>query len=342
MSIARESETRNIFKTVAAYVGMVCLLSVLPAAAAFSQGPDDEPSWAYSIGSPAVPGGTVFSLPGSDRSFTFDEIRNVFGPADWYPGDHPTMPDVVANGRFPRVWACALCHYPNGQGRPENAGIAGLPRDYFVQTLYDFRNGLRASAQPRKFNTSTMVTMAQGMTDEEIQAAADYYSSMPWRQYYRVVESDEVPTTRIVLGMYVPHEGEQAGIEPLGLRIVEVPEEPHRTEMLRDPRTGFIAYVPYGSVERGEDLVTTGGAGKTIQCAICHGADLNGLGLIPGLAGRSPSYAVRQMYDIREGARIGVSSALMQPTVANLTVADMIDIAAYLASVAPPEVPDEE
>jgi cytochrome c553 len=278
-------------------------------------------------------------LPGAERSFTFDEIRNVFGPADWYPGDHPTMPDVVANGRFPRVWACALCHYSNGQGRPENAGIAGLPRDYFVQQLHDFRNGLRASAQPRKFNTSTMATMAQGMTDEEIQAAADYYSSMPWRPWTRVVETDEVPKTRIVLGMYVPLEGEQAGTEPLGLRIIEVPEEPHRTEALRDPRNGFIAYVPIGSVERGEELATTGGAGKTIQCAICHGADLNGLGLVPGLADRSAGYAVRQMYDMREGSRIGVASALMKPVVANLTVADMIDLAAYLASLSPPEAP---
>ncbi|MFL2547041.1 MAG: c-type cytochrome [Candidatus Rariloculaceae bacterium] len=309
---------------------------------AFAQGPDDEPSWAYSIGTPAISGDTVFTLPGSDRSFTFDEIRAVFGPADWYPGDHPTMPDIVANGRFPRVWACALCHYPNGQGRPENAGISGLPRDYFIQTLYDFRNGLRASAQPRKFNTSTMVTMAQGMTEEEIEAAADYYSSMPWRQWTRVVETDEVPRTRIILGMYVPLEGDEAGMEPLGLRIIEVPEEPHRTEVMRDPRNGFIAYVPYGSVERGEELVTTGGAGKTIQCAICHGQDLNGLGNVPGLAGRSPSYAVRQLYDMREGSRIGVATALMQPTVANLTVADMIDIAAYLGSVPPPQVQDEE
>ena len=187
-----------------------------------------------------------------------------------------------------------------------------------------------------------MATMAQGMTDEEILAAADYYSSMPWRPWTRVVETDEVPKTRIVLGMYVPLEGEQAGTEPLGLRIIEVPEEPHRTEVMRDPRTGFIAYVPLGAVERGEELVRTGGAGKTIQCAICHGEDLNGLGLIPGLAGRSPSYAVRQLYDMREGSRIGVATALMQPTVANLTVADMIDIAAYLASVAPPEAADED
>lgn len=341
MSIVRSSKPRDVLQNAATCVGIACVLSVFSAAIGLAQGVDDEPSWAYSIGTPAIPGDTVFSLPGAERSFTFDEIRRVFGPADWYPGDHPTMPDIVANGRFPRVWACSLCHYPNGQGRPENAGIAGLPRDYFVQQLYDFRNGLRASAQPRKFNTSTMVTMAQGMTDEELLAAADYYSSMPWRPWTRVVETDEVPKTRIVLGMYVPLEGEQAGTEPLGLRIIEVPEQPHRTETLRDPRTGFIAYVPNGAVARGEELATTGAAGKTIQCSICHGEALNGIGLVPGLAGRSPSYFVRQLYDMREGSRNGVATALMKPVVANLTVADMINLAAYAASIPPPEVPAE-
>jgi hypothetical protein len=54
-------------------------------------------------------------------------LSDGFGPADWYPGDHPKMPDVVAHGRRPDVHACSLCHYPNGKGRPENAGVAGLP-----------------------------------------------------------------------------------------------------------------------------------------------------------------------------------------------------------------------
>jgi cytochrome c553 len=164
---------------------------------------------------------------------------------------------------------------------------------------------------------------------------------MPWTPWIRVVETEEVPTTRIVLGMYVLLEGEQAGTEPLGLRIIETPENPEHTERLRDPRSGFIAYVPVGSVASGETLATTG-AGKTIQCTICHGQDLNGLGLVPGIAGRSPSYFVRQMYDLREGSRVGVSAALMKPVVANLTVEDMLDLAAYVASLPLPAAPAEE
>src|SRR5690606_27478319 len=103
----------------------------------------DELAWAYAI-SPAFPqvpdDGTLYSLPGSDRSFTLDQIRNPFGPADWFPGDHPAKPPIVAVGREEAgIWACALCHYPNGQGKPENAGVAGLDPGYFVQQLHDMR-----------------------------------------------------------------------------------------------------------------------------------------------------------------------------------------------------------
>jgi cytochrome c553 len=57
-----------------------------------------------------------------------------------------------------------------------------------------------------------------------------------------------------------------------------------------------------------------------------------GLGPVPGIAGRSPSYMVRQLYDMQQGVRKGVWSDLMKPVVANLTDADMLAIAAYTAS----------
>jgi len=128
--------------------------------------------------------------------------------------------------------------------------------------------------------------------------------------------------------MFLPLDGPDQ--EPIGARIVEVPEHPDRTE-LRDPRSGFIAYVPPGSLARGEALVMTG-AGKTIACGICHGSDLKGLGPVPGLAGRSPSYAARQMYDMQAGTRKGIWTDLMKPVIAKLTADDLIAISAYLAS----------
>ena len=302
----------------------------------------EPPAWAYNVvntppagGQPAAapaPDDSPKKLPGSSGAFTLQQIRDGFGPADWYPDDHPKMPPIVASGKRPDVRACSLCHYPNGKGRPENAGVAGLPRSYFLQTMADFRSGDRKSAEARKANTNIMIAIAKGMTDEEIAAAADYFGSMKWTPWIKVVEADTVPKTRVAGGMFLKVEG--GGTEPIGNRIVETPDDAEHTEVLRDPRSPFTAYVPKGSLAKGKTLVTQGG-GKTVQCGVCHGPDLKGLGPVPGLAGRSPSYVVRQLFDMQHGARKGVWSELMMPVVKNLTNDDMLAIAAYTASLAP-------
>jgi cytochrome c553 len=92
--------------------------------------------------------------------------------------------------------------------------------------------------------------------------------------------------------------------------------------------------VPIGSVKAGEALVKSGGASRTAACAGCHGADLKGLGMVPRIAGRSPSYIVRQLFDIQSGARVGAGVAPMQEVVKHLNVDDLVSIAAYLATLA--------
>jgi cytochrome c553 len=62
---------------------------------------------------------------------------------------------------------------------------------------------------------------------------------------------------------------------------------------------------------------------------------LKGLGPVPGLAGRSPSYIIRQLYDIKHGTRDGSWTALMKPVVGKLSQDDMIALAAYFASLRP-------
>jgi len=307
---------------------------------------DAPPPWAYGFATPAPPAGTpapapaapapaapvdttLKHLPGSSLAFTLTQIRDPFGPADWYPGDHPSMPDVVAHGRRPDVRACALCHYPNGKGRPENAGVSGLPVSYFIQTMHDFKNGARKSSDSRKANTNLMIAFAKAMTDDEIKASAEYFGAVKWTPWIKVVETKTVPKTRIAGGMFLV-EGEEK--EPIGQRIIETPENTEGTEMLRDARSGFIAYVPVGSLKKGEALVNSGGGGKTTQCAVCHGSDLQGLGPVPGIAGRSPSYLVRQLYDMQAGSRTGTWTDLMKPVVAKLTADDMLAIAAYTAA----------
>ncbi len=309
----------------------------------------NKPVWAYAVspgpppgargrrgGRPGGPRGrgraadpTRHTLAGSKYSFTLSQVRNAFDPADWFPEDHPTMPDVVAHGRAPNARACAFCHMPNGKGRPENAPVAGLPKDYILRQLHEFASGARDTAEPRK--PKDMLQISQNISEQDMEDAAGYFSSMPWTQWIRVVETDTVPTTRIAGQMF--HLLDDGTTEPIGERIVEAPEN-EADEQLRAPRTGFVAYVPMGAIERGEAIVTTGG-GKTIPCITCHGQNLEGIATIPGLANRSPSYLGRQIYDFKSGARHGSWSALMKPVVENLTNADIVDILAYTASRKP-------
>ena len=84
----------------------------------------------------------------------------------------------------------------------------------------------------------------------------------------------------------------------------------------------------------GEELARTG-SGRTIQCDICHGSDLKGLADVPAIAGLSPIYIARQLWDIKHGARAGQSAALMLAVVVNLTDDDVINLSAYIASLDP-------
>jgi len=301
-----------------------------------SNDPQKTPPWAYTL----VPVGTKapdddgkpVRLAGSIQSYTWTEIRNLFSAKDWFPEEHPAMPEVVARGRKPDVYACGMCHYPNGQGKPENSSIAGLPAGYILQQMADYRNGLRKSSEPRMRPPALMLHLAKNLTDEEAKQAAQYYSGLKYKAWIRVVEADTVPRTQVILGsMIAPVEG--GGTEPLGQRIIETAENLERVE-LRDSRVGFVAYVPPGSVKRGEQLAS-GAGGKTLQCAICHGKDLRGLGDVPALAGRSPTYLFRQLHDIQGGARNGNGAQLMKAVVERLSLDDMIDLSAYAGSRSP-------
>jgi cytochrome c553 len=271
-------------------------------------------------------------VPGSPATFTLQQVDDYFNVPDWHPAGHPTMPSAVAHGRKPDVIACGYCHLPNGQGRPENSSLAGLPAAYIVQQVADFKAGLRKSSDPRQLPIAMMIAVAGKANDKEIQVAADYFSALKPKPWIRVVETKTVPQTHVAGWMMVA--STPVAMEPIGQRIIEMPENLERTE-LRDDESGFIAYVPMGSIKAGRVLVATGGAGKTMRCATCHGPELKGQGNVPSIAGRSPSYIVRQLYDIQSGARAGTASQAMKAAVAKLTIEDMVSIAAYTASLHP-------
>jgi cytochrome c553 len=295
----------------------------------------DPPSWAY----PRVPpetrvdpdDGKPRSVPGGARTYTVTEIRNFFSPPDWYD-DHPPMPGIVGKGRPPKLYACGYCHLPNGIGKPENARVAGLPAAYIKQQVADFKSGARKSSISGLLPHVWMVEAAQETTDAEVDEAATYFAALPQpKGWYRVVETEMVPKTRVAGWILIPDGSGQ--MEPIGQRIVETAADLARTG-LRDFHSGYVTYVPVGSVKKGEALVTSGG-GKTTQCAACHGPDLKGVGNVPRIAGVAAIYTFRQMFDFQSGARNGRAAALMKPVVAKLNEEDMLSIAAYLTSLEP-------
>jgi cytochrome c553 len=318
-------------KFVVAGLGALCFAPVaLPMLLATS---DTFPNWAYPVDPPAATAaqapkddGGVLHVPGSDVALTRAQIEDGDTVPDWHPDDHPPMPDIVKKGR-PNVRACAYCHQPTGVGRPENASLAGLTENYIKEQIDTFKKGLRKGSEPKRVPENLMNQIAANLTDDEIAEAAKYFSDLQLGSFVKVVETDTVPKTFVTDGMLAQSPG--GGTEPIGQRIIEVPEDLTRAQN-RDPRTPFIAYVPKGSLQNGKPLVT----GGALPCTGCHGPDLHGRGDVPHIAGRSPSYIVRQLYDIQKGNR-GGAVAPMQQVVASFNLNEMIAIAAYVASQAP-------
>lgn len=212
------------------------------------------------------------------------------------------IPAIVEQGRPPEIAACASCHLPNGAGRPDNAALAGESPGYFKQQIANFKNGDRNGSGDAA--QKTMIQIAKALTPAEVDAAANYFSKLPAVSFGQVVESAMA-----------------------GGRIVEMP----------DNQAGgtYTAYVPPGTLAKGKELATSETGDKTIACKECHGDDLKGDGdLVPWIAGRSPTYILRQLTNIKNKTRAG-SSVPMQMVVEKLTPDDMIAIAAYVATLKP-------
>ena len=245
-------------------------------------GQEAPPPWAYPVNGPnsTLDNGTPLRrVPNSGLSMTFAQVRDRFFAPDWHPGDHPPMPEIVARGRKPEVFACAYCHRPDGVGSSENANLTGLPAAYIIQQLADFRSGERKSSVPDRAPIRYKTMVAKAVTDAEVEVAATYFASIKPRSIVRVVEAGTVPKT-YVTGWHLALD-KAGGNEPIGARIIEVPADLARF-VSRDSRLRFTAYVPIGSIQKGRDLATGKNGGKTVPCGVCHGAELNGLGPIPG------------------------------------------------------------
>ncbi len=289
----------------------------------------EKPGWAFPVTEkeqPVVKENTApRSAPGSARSYTRAQADNMFDIPDWYPEMYPKLPKIIANGNAPNVRACGSCHLPIGTGHDESAYVAGLPASYFIQQVQDYKTGARKGS-------GSMLTIAQNITAAETKEAADYFAALKPTKWVRVVETDTVPRSYVAPGnKRLAHP--DGGTEPIGNRIITLPED-EEIVLYRDPRKGFVSYVPKGALAKGAALVT-GGDGKTVNCTICHGPDLKGIADIPPIAGRTATYLVRQMFMLKSGERAGPSAPLMKQAVANLNMDDMLNIAAYVASLDP-------
>ena len=264
-------------------------------------------------------------VPGSAKSYTQAQIDDPFNPPDWFPDEHPPMPAIVAQGSKPAVRACAQCHLPSGDGHPESSSLAGLPVRYLVQQMSEFKNGGRKGVR-----ATTMIGIAQAISDADTRAASEYFASLKPGVFTKVIETETVPKSYVGAGgmRFAEPGGEK---EPIGNRIIVLPQDEVRAKS-RDPHSGFIDYVPMGSIARGEALVRTGGAGKTTPCAMCHGQNFKGLGDWPVDRGpsadvyRAPAqrHAERCAFRRHDGADEG-GGRKADPE-------DMIAIAAYLGS----------
>ncbi|HEY6241438.1 MAG TPA: hypothetical protein VIW78_11440 [Burkholderiales bacterium] len=316
-------------RTFACVLGMALLsgfcMAVLPGLAIGADGLD----WAYPPTPKPGPLDNVVQkqMPGSARKYTQAQIDDGFNPPDWFPEEHPAMPEIVANGKKP-ARACALCHLPSGNGHPESSSLAGLPVQYLVRQMAEFRNGGRTGVR-----ANTMIEIAKAISEADVRSAAEYFAALKPGVWTRVVETDTVPKSTVGSGA-MRFAAPEGGSEPIGNRIIVLPQDPARAHA-RDPHSGFVDYVPVGSIAKGKTLVTSGGNGTTIACAICHGTSLKGLSEVPSIVGRPPIYVVRQLNDMQNGSRTGSLTELMKAVVAKLTPEDMVAIAAYLGSLEP-------
>ena len=299
---------------------------------AFAAAAEPDPIWAFltqGTSPPVADPAALKSLPGSDKHYTEAQIDDLKNPPDWFPDQHPPMPTVVAHAK---VFACASCHLASGMGHPESSGLAGLSASYMERQMVDFASGARRNpvvidGKPQANTTAVMTVIAKMLTPEDSAAAAAYFAALPALPWVKVVESATVPKTYVNAG-YMRVLSPEGGTEPINGQIFEVPQDQTR-QLLRDPRSGTIAYVPPGSLARGAKLAAAN------ACAGCHGAGLVGAADAPHIAGRSPLYIIRQLYAFKVGARTGPYADMMQPAVAKLSPSDMVSLAAYVASLKP-------
>ncbi|MGD0131832.1 MAG: hypothetical protein ABSE57_07280 [Bryobacteraceae bacterium] len=196
-------------------------LALAVLATAFTLSAQTRPDWAFLTPDKQQPPSSEESgpihIPGSSKEYTAAQIDDLSNPPVWFPDETTSAPPSVLHGKGAAL-ACGACHLMSGHGHQESADLAGLSADYIVRTMQDFKSGARID--PARMNA-----IAKGMSDDDIRQAAEYFAALKPGGWIKVVETDRVPKS------YVSVKGRQrlplpeGGMEPLGDRIIELPED---------------------------------------------------------------------------------------------------------------------
>jgi len=215
-------------------------------------------------------------------------------------------PAVSADSENPLAWAYPAASEPVNSPSCEachrqSVDLAGLPADYIVAQVRAMAKGERQDA-----------TAAHKVSEADLRAAAEHFAGLPYGPGIRVVETKRAPKSST------------GGFEPIRGRIIEIPD---------DHGPGVVAYAPVGTIASGRRLAE-GRDNRIPPCGACHGTDLRGAAA-PPLAGRSPTYLARQLWDIKQEARKGEALVSMQVVTARMSPGDIVSLTAYVASLGP-------
>ncbi len=209
---------------------------------------------------------------------------------------------------------CASCHQAQ-ETATGTVSLAGLCAEYIEEQLIELESGRR---RPRSSDTAAAsIHTAHRIDAEAARTAAEYYSRLIYTSSLRVIEVRDTPSTAL-----------RQSRETESLIILR------REDTKAQQPEAWIDRVPPGSLRRGHQLAL-GMDRRAPRCANCHGKQLQGLGPVPPLAGRSPNYLADQLWAIKAGLRAGPVVTPMRAVVSGLRAEDLIDLSAYLANLKP-------
>lgn len=102
-----------------------------------------------------------------------DEVAEYFSTQTLVRSSFKGEPDVVAEGKkLAAELQCVACHQPGYKGLAEFPRLARQKYSYLVKQLKDYRDGRRTS------DNGVMAPTVQKLTDEQIQALAQYLTGL--------------------------------------------------------------------------------------------------------------------------------------------------------------------